>query len=185
MCAIARFFASWTITPAACQSPSATSTTCSASVSRSSAMPLAPPANSIGSPSCQPELAVLGALAGGEVVEHVLVVDDAVLEDLDERRALVGVRGLQHVGQVLRHVEAAGDEARARAEREGAGRAGRSTEPSGVEGLVVPIAAGRRILALGQAVDLVVEQQDLAVRRCGAARASCGCRRSTGRRRRR
>ena len=43
---------------------------------------------------------------------------------------------------------------------------------------------GRRVLALGQAVDPVVEQRGCSGRGCGAARGSGGCRRSTARRRR-
>src|SRR3546814_10420186 len=39
----------------------------------------------------EPELTVLGALRRGEVLKHVLVIDDAVLENLDERRDLVRV----------------------------------------------------------------------------------------------
>ena len=41
----------------------------------------------------QPQLLVFRALGGGEIVEHVLVVDDAVLENLDEGGTLVGMRG--------------------------------------------------------------------------------------------
>src|SRR3546814_19446821 len=78
----------------------------------------------------QPELAVLGALRRGEILEHVLVIDDTVLENLDKGSTLVRVGGLQHVRQFLRHVEAARDEARTGTEREGAGlrRAVRSEE---------------------------------------------------------
>ncbi len=35
----------------------------------------------------QPELLRIRALGGSEVVEHILVVDDAVLENLDKGRA--------------------------------------------------------------------------------------------------
>src|SRR3546814_17169450 len=55
---------------------------------------------------------------GGEGREHVVIIDDAVLEDLDEARALVRMRGLQHLGQVLVDVDPARHEPRARAERE-------------------------------------------------------------------
>ena len=114
-------------------------------------------------PIREPELAILRALGSGEIVEHVLVVDDAVLEDLDEGRALMGVGRLEHIGQMLRHVEPARHEARAAAQREGAGlrrpidrtlRRGRGGRAQ---------AAGGRGLALGKAVDLVVEQHDLHV----------------------
>ena len=43
------------------------------------------------------------------------------------------------------------------------GDSGRSTEPKGVDGLTVPTPRGGRVLALGQAVDAVVEQDDLEV----------------------
>src|SRR3546814_18137281 len=55
---------------------------------------------------------------GGEGREHVVIIDDAVLEDLDEARALVRMRGLQHLGQVLVDVDPARPEPRARADRE-------------------------------------------------------------------
>ena len=53
-------------------------------------------------------------------LELVVVVDRAVLEDLDERRALVRVRAVQHLLQVVRvHVDRARHEGGAGAEREG------------------------------------------------------------------
>ena len=75
----------------------------------------------------------------------------------------MGVRRLEHLGQFLRHVEPARDEASAAAEREGAGigRAIDRTLRGRRRGRAD--AAGRRVLAFGQAVDLVVEQQDLAI----------------------
>src|SRR3546814_19735347 len=72
----------------------------------------------------------LCALRRGEILEHVLVIDDTVLENLDKGSTLVRVGGLQHVRQFLRHVEAARDEARTGTEHTGAGlrRAVRSEE---------------------------------------------------------
>ena len=64
----------------------------------------------------EPQLLVRGDVALGEAGEHVVVIDDAILVDFDEARAAVRVRGLEHVGQVLVDVDAAGDEPRARAQ---------------------------------------------------------------------
>jgi len=52
----------------------------------------------------QPEL-LAGIVLGGEGREHVVIVDDAILEDLDEGRALVGMGGGEHLGQILVHVD--------------------------------------------------------------------------------
>ena len=49
----------------------------------------------------EPQLMIFRALGPGEIVEHVLVIDDAVLENLDKRRALMRVRCLEHGGQML------------------------------------------------------------------------------------
>ena len=122
-----------------------------------------PPANSIFSPGLEPQLLVLRDAALGEAGEDVVVIDDAILVDFDEARAAVRVRGLEHVGQVLVHVDAAGDEPRARTQRERAGRHRPVDRAERGRGRARADAAGRRILALGQAVDLIVEQQDLAV----------------------
>ena len=54
----------------------------------------------------EPQLLVGGDVALGEGGEHVVVIDDAILVDFDEARAAVGVRGLEHVGQVLVDVDA-------------------------------------------------------------------------------
>ncbi len=100
----------------------------------------------------------------GEGREHVVIIDDAVLEDLDEAGALVRVGRLEHRRQILVHVDRARHEARAPLPSTKAqGVNGRSSEPNGVEGNARADMAGRRILALGQAVDLVVEQQHLAI----------------------
>ena len=111
----------------------------------------------------EPQLLVAGEFARGERREHVVVIDDAILEDLDEAGAAVGVRGLEHVRQPLVDVDPARDEPRARSQRERA-RAQRPVDrPERGRRRARADPAGRRILALGQAVDLVVEQQDLAV----------------------
>jgi hypothetical protein len=111
----------------------------------------------------QPQLHLARDVARGEGGEDVVIVDDAVLEDLDEGGALVGVGGLKHVGERLVDVDPASDESGAGAKREGAGtrggidRAERGRRAAGAD------PGCRRILPLGQAVDLVVEQQHLAV----------------------
>ena len=76
----------------------------------------------------------------GEVVERAVVEDVAVLEDLDERRAAVGVRAPQDLLQMLGlDVDAAGDEASPSAPRASAsGSKGWSTEPSGVDLVILP-----------------------------------------------
>ncbi len=72
--------------------------------------------------SLQPELLFSGELALSEAGEDVVIVDDAVLVDFDEARAAMCMRGLEHVGQVLVHVDPARNEPRAGAEREQSGR---------------------------------------------------------------
>ena len=111
----------------------------------------------------QPQLMVLRALGYGEFLEHVFVIDDAVLENLDERRAAVRVRGFQHVGQILRHVKATRHEPRAGTQRKSARRGGPVDRSIRRRRAGRANAAGRRILALGQAINLVVEQHDLAI----------------------
>ena len=111
----------------------------------------------------EPELAIFGTLGSGEIVEPVLVIDDAVLEDFHEGRALVGIGGLEHVRQVLRHVEPAGDEAGTGTQGKSAGQRGPVDRAQRRGRAVGAFTAGRRVLAFGQAVDLVVEQQHLAV----------------------
>ena len=61
----------------------------------------------------QPQLLLLRDLPFGEGGENVVVVDDAVLEDLDERRTLVGMGAADDLLEMLAlDVDAAGDEAR-------------------------------------------------------------------------
>ena len=97
-------------------------------------------------------------------VERVVVVDVAVLEDLHERRPLVRGGAPQHVRQPrLVGVERPRDERRFGAEG----------ERKRVERVVdrahrrrarhLPLFRRRRVLALGEPVDLVVEHQDLDV----------------------
>ena len=93
------------------------------------------------------------------VVEHV-----AVLIDLDERRPLMRDRLSQDVAQVLpvvvegaRHERGLG----AQRHRDRVERMVHRAERRGLRDLA--LLAGRRVLALREAVDLVVEQQDLEV----------------------
>ena len=67
-------------------------------------------------------LRVGGLVALRERIEHAVVVDDAVLEDLDERRALEAVSGHEHATEArLVHVDRPRDEFRPRAERKRSG----------------------------------------------------------------
>ena len=70
----------------------------------------------------QEDLRLGRVLALGEGVERAVVVNDAVLEDLEERGPLVRVRRLENVGEpLLVGIDGTGDEARPGAE----GKAGR------------------------------------------------------------
>ncbi len=97
----------------------------------------------------------------GDVGERPVVEDVAVLVDLDERRALVLVGLAEHGLHVLAiHVVGTGDEA----------GLGPDRDRNRIEGVVerserrtlghLAHFARRRVLALGESVDLVVEQQD-------------------------
>ena len=95
---------------------------------------------------------------------HAVVEHRAVLQHLDEHRALVLVGLVQdRAHQLGVGIGRPRDERRAGAERERdrvqrvIDRAGRRRRRAG------PDRRGRRVLALGEAVDLVVEQQDLEV----------------------
>ena len=110
----------------------------------------------------QPDLVGVLDVLVGQRRERAVVEHRAVLVDLDERGALVGRRGAQHLSEVaLVAVDRPRDERRLGAER----------ERDRVERLVgdaerrrlrdLAELGGRRRLALGQPVDLVVEQQDL------------------------
>ena len=111
----------------------------------------------------QPQLALVRAFGLGKIVKHVLVIDNAVLEDFDERRALVCVRGFEHIRQVLRHIEPARHKPRAHTQREGARRSGTVHRTQRGRRRLGAGAAGGGGLPLGQAVNLVVEQHDLHV----------------------
>jgi hypothetical protein len=102
-------------------------------------------------------------LLGGEGREHVVIIDDAILVDFHERSAAMAVGRLQHRGQILVHVDAARDErgARSPAQRRRGDRPVDRAERGGRAARADP--AGRRILALRKAIDLVVEKQDLAI----------------------
>ena len=97
-------------------------------------------------------------------VERAVVEDVAVLVHLDERRAAVLVGPREHLGHVLAvHVVRAGDERRLRAERD-RDRVERVVERAERRRLRdLAHLARRRVLALGEAVDLVVEHEDLHV----------------------
>ena len=69
----------------------------------------------------EPELLVGGDALVGEVGENIVIVDDAILKNLDEAGALVGMRGLEHIDQILVNVDAPGNEPCARTKCEGAG----------------------------------------------------------------
>ena len=105
---------------------------------------------------------VRGAALAADRVEGAVVEDVAVLVDLDEGGAIVLGGGAQGRGEVLLlDVDGAGDERGLGAERQ---RQRVERRVLGAErGRLRDLAllAGRRVLALGQAVDLVVEEQDL------------------------
>ena len=94
-------------------------------------------------------------------LEGAVVEDRAVLVDLDDRRAAVGGRRLEHLGEVLAvGVHRPRDEGALRAERE------RDRVEGGVHAAHrrgfrhQARLRGRAVLPLGQAVDAVVEEQD-------------------------
>ena len=96
--------------------------------------------------------------------ERLVVEDRAVLVDLDERRSPVIRRGPQHAGEVLAvGVDRAGHEPGlgADGERQRVERGVQRAERGRLRHL--PLFGGGRVLALGQPVDPVVEQQDLDV----------------------
>lgn len=115
-------------------------------------------------PVFEPDDRFLGQVLVLEDLEGAVVEDVAVLVDLDERRAVV-VGGLpQHLGEVLAvGVDRAGHEGGLRAERE------RHRVEGGVQGAHrgrlgdLADLGGGAVLALGQPVDPVVEEQDLEV----------------------
>ncbi|MPM27536.1 hypothetical protein SDC9_74048 [bioreactor metagenome] len=100
-------------------------------------------------------------LATLQRVERTVVEDRAVLVDLHQRRAAVRGSRLQHLAEVLAvGVDRAGDEGRLGAERQ-RHRVERLVERPHRRRLGdLAQLRGRRVLALGQPVDPVVEQQD-------------------------
>ena len=110
------------------------------------------------------DLRVVGDVFFGEVRENAVVVDDAVLEYLDERRAPVRVRPFQDFRQVFLHgVHRTRDKAGAGAKGEGGRRNRVFHRPRRRRRRPGADPGGGRVLTLGQPVDLVVEQQDLQV----------------------
>ena len=97
-------------------------------------------------------------------VEGVVVVDVAVLEDLDESRAAVPSGRAEHLGQpLLVRVDRARDERRLGSDRNRQ-RVERVVErPHRRRLRHLAELGGRRVLPLRQTVDLVVEEQDLEV----------------------
>ena len=105
----------------------------------------------------------LDALVGG-VLEDAVVEDLAILVDLDKRGALVGCRPPQRLGQVVDiDVNSTGDKGRLSAdgERQGPQRIVDGTQRTRLGARAG--ARGWRVLALGQAVNLVVEEDDLEI----------------------
>jgi hypothetical protein len=104
----------------------------------------------------------VGLVAIGEVVEGAVVEDRAVLQHLDERRAAVLGSGAQDLDEALLvAIDGAGDERRAGADGERQ-RIERRVDRAGGRRLGdLADLARRRGLALRQAVDAVVEEQDL------------------------
>lgn len=112
----------------------------------------------------QPDHGLLGLLLVLEGVEGAVVEDVAVLVDLDQGRALVGGGLAQHLRQVLAvGVDRPGHERRLRADRQRHRVEGRVQRAHRRRLGDLPDLGGRRVLALGQTVDPVVEQQDLEV----------------------
>ena len=110
------------------------------------------------------DLRIGGGRLVGPARKRPVVVYDAVLDDLDERCAAMGMRPLENPRKVLLvGVDRARDEAGAGAEREH-GRVDRRVDRA-LRGRGRPRAEprGRRVLPLGEAVDFVVEQQHLDV----------------------
>ena len=82
---------------------------------------------------------LLATLLAGHVLEGAVVEDVAVLEDLHERRALVGVGGAEDLDHVLAvEVVGAGHEGRFGAERHRQRVERRVEEPNGVDFVTLP-----------------------------------------------
>src|SRR4029079_6965150 len=111
----------------------------------------------------EPQLLVTGGFASGERPEDIAFVEYTIVSNFDEARAAMRMRGLEHVRQILVDVDAASNEPRTRSEREHAWRHRPVDRAERSRGRARADAAGRRVLALCEAIDLVVEQQDLAI----------------------
>src|SRR5579863_7133857 len=97
-----------------------------------------------------------------EVEPRAIVKDIAVLQNLDERRAFMRGGVFQGLFQVLlEDVDGASDESRLRANRERNRIEGAVERAEGSRlGFLIELRC-RRILALGQPVDAVIEEQNL------------------------
>src|SRR5699024_9626304 len=107
---------------------------------------------------------VVAGVLLAQQVEGAVVEDGAVLEDLDEAGAAVAGGGVEDLGQSLAvGVQGAGDEGAlgAQGQRQGVERVVERAHGAGLGDLAR--FGGGRVLALGQAVDAVVEQQDVHV----------------------
>src|SRR5215469_10936683 len=100
----------------------------------------------------------------GHVVERAVIEDVAVLQDLNEGRTAMVVGALQRLAEMLLlNVDRTGDKGRMRSQSHSERVEGKinRTERSRLGDLAH--FRGRRVLALGQSVDAVVEEQDLEV----------------------
>ena len=140
----------------------------------------------IGSPCCSSMSMSARAVLGRDALERAVVEDVAVLVDLDERAPWCSWARRNTSMHVLAvHVVGAGHERGLGAERDRDRVERVSSEPNGDDLVTLPDLARRRVLALGEPVDLVVEHAGSSGSRCGAARGSGGCHRSRACRRRR
>src|SRR5690606_37786659 len=110
----------------------------------------------------QVKLGLWGPFTRGEGIEDPVVIDDAVLQDLDHGGAGMAPGALQDLWHALLiRIDGARDQAAAGAQREAGGGDRLVERAARGGGAARPDPAGRRGLALRQAVDLVVEEQEL------------------------
>ena len=115
-------------------------------------------------PILEPDPVLVPRALVREVGERLVVEDVAVLVDLEESRAVVLVHRGEHGDRVVAvHVDRPGDEGRLRPEGEAHGVERPIQRPHGAGLRRLPHLGGRRVLALGEAVDLVIEQDDVEV----------------------
>ena len=108
------------------------------------------------------DLGIGGDVLGGKFRKDVVVVNNAILENLDKRSAVVFVSPFKHLGKVGLHgVDGTGHEPSAGAERQGCSRNRIFNGTPGCRRGPRPGPGCRRILAFRQPVNLIVEQQDL------------------------